>query len=52
MNDVLVYEEECPCFMGGSCPTDYKHKEEITPMLAHIAAQLKYMNELTGKVAF
>jgi hypothetical protein len=21
-------EEECPCFMGGSCPTDYKHEGE------------------------
>jgi hypothetical protein len=19
-------EEECPCFMGGSCPTDYEHE--------------------------
>ncbi len=26
--DVLVLQESCPCFMGGSCPTDYKHKEE------------------------
>ncbi len=23
-----VKAEDCPCFMGGSCPTDYKHKEE------------------------
>lgn len=22
----LVDEEDCPCLMGGSCPTDYKHK--------------------------
>ena len=22
----LVEEEDCPCFMGGSCPTDYEHK--------------------------
>ena len=33
MIDNLVYEEECPCFMGGSCPTDYKHKG-ISPRLA------------------
>lgn len=23
---MLVQEEDCPCFMGGSCPTDYKHE--------------------------
>ena len=22
----LVPEESCPCFMGGSCPTDYEHE--------------------------
>ena len=21
-------EEACPCFYGGSCPTDYNHEEE------------------------
>lgn len=28
--EVLVNEEQCPCFTGGSCPTDGKHltKEE------------------------
>ena len=24
----LVEEEDCPCFMGGSCPTDYKHVDK------------------------
>ena len=28
MIDNLVDKEDCPCFYGGSCPTDYKHKEE------------------------
>jgi hypothetical protein len=29
MNLELMPEaEDCPCFMGGSCPTDYEHKEE------------------------
>ena len=26
MDTELVFEESCPCFMGGSCPTDYEHK--------------------------
>lgn len=25
---MLVPEESCPCFMGGSCPTDYQHEGE------------------------
>ena len=25
-NPILVPEESCPCFMGGSCPTDYEHE--------------------------
>ena len=28
MQDELVDEEDCPCFYGGSCPTDYKHRLE------------------------
>lgn len=28
MQDELVDEECCPCFYGGSCPTDYKHRLE------------------------
>jgi hypothetical protein len=23
-----VNEEDCPCFYGGSCPSDYKHKDQ------------------------
>ena len=26
VSNMLVNEEQCPCFYGGSCPTDYKHK--------------------------
>jgi hypothetical protein len=25
---VLISPEECPCFYGCSCPTNYDHKEE------------------------
>lgn len=25
MVDTLVDEEKCPCYFGGSCPTDYVH---------------------------
>ena len=28
MIDRLVDEEDCPCFMGGSCPTDYVHLDD------------------------
>ena len=24
---MLVDTEDCPCFYGSSCPTDYKHKD-------------------------
>ena len=23
-----VNAEDCPCFYGGSCPSDYKHKDQ------------------------
>ena len=35
----LVDEEACPCFYGGSCPTDYKHKSQLiepTPQMVLI----------------
>ena len=25
----LVYEDECPCFNFGSCPTNGKHKGDV-----------------------
>jgi hypothetical protein len=24
----LPTEEDCPCFCGSSCPSDYQHKKE------------------------
>ena len=28
-DSILVPEESCPCFMGGSCPTNCIHAEDI-----------------------
>lgn len=25
----LVDEQDCPCFMGGSCPTNYEHADDL-----------------------
>lgn len=36
----LVNEEECPCFLGGSCPTDGKHK---------VVGPLHYKHERNAK---
>ena len=27
--DKLVRSESCPCFMGGSCPTNYIHLDDV-----------------------
>ena len=36
----MVKEEDCPCFHGGSCPTDYRHADDVSEDLRQEIARV------------